>query len=52
MGEGEGVAEAGPGSTTGEGKDQLESSKDGGNIMKDKEGPIRDVMRGDQRPTE
>jgi hypothetical protein len=52
MGEGEGEAKAGPGPPNGERKDQLESSRDGENIMRDKEGLIRDVMREDQRPTD
>jgi hypothetical protein len=49
--EGEGKAEARPGLPTGEGKDQLESGRDGGNMIKDKEESIRDVMQEDQRPT-
>jgi hypothetical protein len=43
-GKGEGV-EAGPGLPNREEKDQLESSRDGGNIMRGKEEPIRDVMQ-------
>jgi hypothetical protein len=49
---GEGEAEAGSGPPIGEGKDQLKSSRDGGNMMKDKEEPIRGVMQEDQQPTE
>jgi hypothetical protein len=30
----------------------LESSRDRGNIMRDKEEPIRDVMQEGQRPTD
>jgi hypothetical protein len=36
-GEGDGEADAGAGPPNGEGEDQLESGRDGGNIMEDKE---------------
>jgi hypothetical protein len=49
---GVGENKAGPGPPIAEGKDQKESSRDGGNIMTDKEEPIRDMMQEDQRPTE
>ncbi len=42
-------AQAGPGSPITGGRDQLESSRDGGNIDQDREKPIRDVMQKDQR---
>ncbi len=48
-GEGTGT---GPGTPRREGKDQLESGRDGGNIMRNKEEPIQEVMREDQGPTE
>ncbi len=51
-GEGEGKTTAGPGPPTRGGKGQLESSRDGENVMRGKEEPIRDVMREDQRPIE
>jgi hypothetical protein len=50
VGQGEVEAEAWLGPPIGEGEDQLESSRDGGNMMKDKEKPIRDVMQEDQPP--
>jgi hypothetical protein len=40
MGDGEGETEP-----IGEGKDQLESGRDGRNIMEDKEEPIQDVIK-------
>ncbi len=43
---------SGPGPPSREGKDQLESSRDRGNIMRNKEEPVRDVMREDKQPTE
>jgi hypothetical protein len=46
---GEGESKAGPGPTIGEGKDRLESSRDGRNIMGGKEEPIGDVMQKDQQ---
>jgi hypothetical protein len=52
MGEGEGETKVGPGPPIREGKDQLESGRDGGNIMKDKEETIQYVMQENQRPTE
>jgi hypothetical protein len=45
-------AEAGPGPPSRGEKDQLESTKDGGNLMRNKEEAIREVMREGQRPTE
>jgi hypothetical protein len=51
-GTGGGETEAGPGPPIGEGKDQFESGRDGGDMMKDKEEPIRDMMREDQLPKE
>jgi hypothetical protein len=36
----------------GEGDDQLESGRNGGNKMKDKEKSIWDMMRKDQQPAE
>ncbi len=39
---GEGEAEVGPGTPKGGGGDQLESSRDGGNMIKDCEKPIWD----------
>jgi hypothetical protein len=50
-GKGEGT-EVGAGPPSRERKDQLESSRDRGNIMREKEEPIRDVMQEGQRPTE
>jgi hypothetical protein len=47
-----GQNKAGPGQPIEERKDQKESGRDGGNIMTDKEEPIRDMMQEDQRPTE
>ncbi len=44
MGQGEREAEAGPGPPIGKGEDQLKSGRDGGNMMKDKEESIQDVM--------
>ncbi len=52
MGKGEGEAEAGPDPSAREGKDQLDSGRDEGNIMEDIEEPIQDVMQEDQWPTE
>ncbi len=49
---GEGEAEAGPGQPIGAGEDQLESSRDAGNMMKDSKEFIWDVMQEDQQPTE
>jgi hypothetical protein len=39
------MIEAGPSLTNREGKDQLELRRDGGNIMRGKKEPIRDVMQ-------
>jgi hypothetical protein len=47
-----GETKAGPGLPIGEGKDKSQSSRDGENIVKDKEEPIWDVIREDQLPTE
>ncbi len=49
---GEGEAEAGSGLPIGGGGDQLESSRDGGNMTEDCEKPIQDVMQQGQQPTE
>ncbi len=43
---GGGVAEAEPDLPIGKGEDQLDSSRDGGSMMKDKEESIWDVMQG------
>ncbi len=51
-GKGKVEAEAGPGPPIGEGEDKLESSRDGGNMIKDKEESIQNAMQEDQRPTE
>ncbi len=45
-------ADAGPGLPNLKEKSQLEPSRDGGDMGKDKEEPIQDVMQEDQRPTE
>jgi hypothetical protein len=50
--EGEEETEAGPGPPSREGEDQLESGRDGGNMMRNKEEPIQDVMLEGQWPTE
>jgi hypothetical protein len=50
--QGEGDAKAGADPPNGKGEDYLESGRDGGNMMKDKELSIQDVMQEDQRPTE
>ncbi len=51
-GQEEGEAKSRPCPPNGEGGDQLESGRDGGNMMKDKEEFMWDVMREDQRPTQ
>jgi hypothetical protein len=51
-GQGEGKAEAGLGPPTRSGGDQLEPSRDGGNMTKDCEKPIQDMMQQGQQPTE
>jgi hypothetical protein len=43
---------AGPGQPHDEKKSQLEPSRDGENVRRDREEPILDVMEEDQRPTE
>jgi hypothetical protein len=45
-------AGVGPSLTNLKEKSQLEPSRDGGDMGKGKEKPIRDVMQEDQRPTE
>ncbi len=45
-------ADAGPGPPNLKKKSKLEPGRDGRNIGKGKEEPIRDVMQKDQRPTE
>jgi hypothetical protein len=47
-----GEAEAGPDPVSGVGGDQLESSRDRGNMIDDSEKPIQNVMQKDQQPTE
>jgi hypothetical protein len=47
----EGEAEAGEGPPIRSGEDQLESSRDGGNMIQDCEKPIWDMMQQSQRPT-
>ncbi len=48
----QGRSEAGPGPTSLKEENQLEPSRDGGDMTRDREEPIRDVMREDSQPTE
>ncbi len=47
-----GWSDAGPGLPRLGKKGQLEPDRDGGNMMRNEEEPIRDLMQEDQRPTE